>query len=268
MVEQTEHILQATEIVREFTTDEGESVVALKDFDLTVTSGEIVSLVGPSGCGKSTFLRLVSGLDSVTEGTLTYDGSPITDVSPFCGFMFQHDNLFPWLNVWDNVAFPLVSQKRYKTEKNRVRETIDMVGLQGFEKSYPHQISGGMASRVAIAQTFITNPSVILLDEPLSALDAFTRSKIQDEILRIWREYKPMILLVTHDIEEAVYMSTRVVVLSHRPGRVIGDIAIDLPFPRDRISLDFIRYRGQIMELLGRELEIAEEEARKAELEA
>ena len=244
------HQLIAAHVSRWFTGEDGVKLLALDDFNLEVNQGEVVALIGPSGCGKSTFLRLVAGLDEMQEGTLTYDGDPITAPSPNRGFVFQQANLYPWLTVEKNVAFGLKANEEYQEKKPRVQEMIDLMGLSGFEKSYPHQISGGMAARVAIAQTLVMDPEVILLDEPLSALDAFTRAVIQDEILKMVDRFHPIVLLVTHDIEEAVYLSDRVIVLSPRPGTNIADIPVDLPHPRDCISPEFIAKRHEVLDAL------------------
>jgi sulfonate transport system ATP-binding protein len=230
--------------------DSGAKVIALKDLNLDVTLGEIVGLIGPSGCGKSTFLRTVAGLDKPTCGELVFNGRRIEKPEPSRGFVFQQASLFSWYTVYENIAFSLKAIGQYKQRKHEVQELIDAMGLTGFERAYPHQISGGMASRTALAQTFIQRPDMILLDEPLSALDAFTRMAIQDEILKRWADYKPTILLVTHDIEEAVYLCDRVVILSPRPGHVIGEVAIDIERPRDRVGEGFVEKRRQIMDLL------------------
>ena len=242
--------LVATDVKRIFDTDEHTELLALHDFNLTAEHGELVALIGPSGCGKSTFLRLVAGLDEAQGGSITYGGEEIKGPSYNRGFVFQETNLYPWLTVENNIAFGLKARGVYKQQKDRVQEMINLMGLTGFEKSYPHQISGGMAARVAIAQTLVQDPGVILLDEPLSALDAFTRAVIQDEILAMRDRFKPIILMVTHDIEEAVYMADRVVVLSPRPGTIVGEITVDMPHPRDRISPEFIEKRHAIMDML------------------
>lgn len=242
--------LVARGVLRVFDDAERGELVALRDFNLEASHGEIVVLIGPSGCGKSTFLRLVAGLDEAQGGTIEYGGEPIKGPSYDRGFVFQETNLYPWLTVEKNVAFGLKARGVYKQQKGRVQEMIDLMGLTGFEKSYPHQISGGMAARVAIAQTFVQDPGVILLDEPLSALDAFTRAIIQDEILKMRDRFKPIILMVTHDIEEAVYMADRVVVLTPRPGTNAGEVAVALEHPRDRISSEFIALRHRIMDML------------------
>lgn len=242
--------LAAKDVLRVFDDADKGELVALRDFNLQAKHGEIVALIGPSGCGKSTFLRLVAGLDKAQGGTVEYGGEPITGPSHDRGFVFQETNLYPWLTVEKNIAFGLKARGIYREQKGRVQEMIDLMGLTGFEKSYPHQISGGMAARVAIAQTFVQDPGIILLDEPLSALDAFTRATIQDEILKMRNRFQPIILMVTHDIEEAVYMADRVVVLSPRPGTNAGEVVIDMPHPRDRISSEFIEYRHRIMDML------------------
>ncbi len=244
------HHLIAQGIKRAFKADDGTELVALSNFDFEAKQGEVVALIGPSGCGKSTFLRLVAGLDTPQSGELTYNGSPITGPDPNRGFVFQQANLYPWLTVEKNVAFGLKANGTYMENRHRVQEMIDLMGLAGFEKSYPHQISGGMAARVAIAQTLVMDPDVLLLDEPLSALDAFTRAVIQDEILAMCVKFKPIVLLVTHDIEEAVYLADRVVVLSPRPGTKVAEIPVDLPHPRDRISSEFIAKRHEILDAL------------------
>lgn len=249
MVDRNDKVLVAKDVKRIYESDEG-SLLALHDFNLEARHGELVALIGPSGCGKSTFLRTVAGLDKAQGGTVTYGGEEIDGPSYDRGFVFQETNLYPWLTVEKNIAFGLKARGVYKQNKDKVQEMIDLMGLSGFEKSYPHQISGGMAARVAIAQTLVQDPDIILLDEPLSALDAFTRAIIQDEILKMRDRFQPIILMVTHDIEEAIYMADRVVVLSPRPGTNIGEIAIDLPHPRDRIAPEFIELRHAVMDML------------------
>jgi len=243
--------LEATDIRRVFTSQEGKQVVALDGFNLSVQGSEVVGLIGPSGCGKSSFLRLVAGLDMPQAGRLTVGGEAITGPDFTRGLVFQNAALFEWLTVWDNIAFGLRARKVYKQQKQRVQEWIDLMGLSGFERSYPHQISGGMASRTALARTFIQEPSVILLDEPLSSLDAFTRANIQDQIIAMQQRAQAIILLVTHDIEEAVYLCDRIVVMSARPGRALGQVVVDLPHPRDRTQERFISLRRAVMAMLG-----------------
>ena len=213
-------------------------------------SGEFISLVGPSGCGKSTILRLVAGLIQPTTGKLTVDGKTSTEPSPERGMVFQKPTLFPWLTVWDNIAFSLRMQGRLKGNKDKVERMIKVIGLEKFRNDYPGQLSGGMAQRVALVRSLINEPDILLLDEPLGALDAFTRMNMQDEILKIWQEKEQLAIMVTHDVDEAIYMGTRVIVLDANPGRVVADIQIKEPFPRDRSSDTFVQYRNEILNRL------------------
>lgn len=223
---------------------------ALNEINLTMESGEFISLVGPSGCGKSTILRLVAGLIQPTTGKLTVDGKTITEPSPERGRVFQKPTLFPWLTVWDNIAFSLRMQGRLKGNKDKVERMIKVIGLEKFRNDYPGQLSGGMAQRVALVRSLINEPDILLLDEPLGALDAFTRMNMQDEILKIWQEKEQLAIMVTHDVDEAIYMGTRVIVLDANPGRVVADIQIKEPFPRDRSSDTFVQYRNEILNRL------------------
>ena len=223
---------------------------ALNEINLTMESGEFISLVGPSGCGKSTILRLVAGLIQPTTGKLTVDGKTITEPSPEEGMVFQKPTLFPWLTVWDNIAFSLRMQGRLKGNKDKVERMIKVIGLEKFRNDYPGQLSGGMAQRVALVRSLINEPDILLLDEPLGALDAFTRMNMQDEILKIWQEKEQLAIMVTHDVDEAIYMGTRVIVLDANPGRVVADIQIKEPFPRDRSSDTFVQYRNEILNRL------------------
>ena len=223
---------------------------ALDDVSVTMESGEFISLVGPSGCGKSTILRLVAGLINPTLGSVTVDGKEVDGPSPDRGVVFQKPTLFPWLTVEKNIGFSLEMQGKLKGNEHKVQRMIDVIGLQKFKDDYPGQLSGGMAQRVALVRTLINEPEILLLDEPLGALDAFTRMRMQDEILSIWAEKKQLALMVTHDVDEAIYMGTRVLVMDANPGRVVADIKIDLPFPRDRSSDEFIKYRVEILNTL------------------
>ena len=223
---------------------------ALNEINLTMESGEFISLVGPSGCGKSTILRLVAGLIQPTTGKLTVDGKTISEPSPERGMVFQKPTLFPWLTVWDNIAFSLRMQGRLKGNKDKVERMIKVIGLEKFRNDYPGQLSGGMAQRVALVRSLINEPDILLLDEPLGALDAFTRMNMQDEILKIWQEKEQLAIMVTHDVDEAIYMGTRVIVLDANPGRVVADIQIKEPFPRDRSSDTFVQYRNEILNRL------------------
>lgn len=227
-----------------------EDVVALNGFSLDIEPGSFVSLIGPSGCGKSTLLRLIGGLDKATQGEIFLDGEKITKPGSDRGFAFQGSNLFPWLTVEKNIAFGLKARHIYREKKEDVHEFIKLVGLEGFEKSYPHQLSGGMCQRASLARALVGHPKVLLLDEPLGALDAFTRMNLQDEILNIWKEHNMTMIMVTHDVDEAIYMSDKVVVMSARPSKVEDIIEIELPRPRARIQDSFQIYRNKILEIL------------------
>jgi ABC-type nitrate/sulfonate/bicarbonate transport system ATPase subunit len=235
---------------RVFKDTSGNDLVALDKVDLDIKRGEFVSLVGPSGCGKSTLLRLLAGLDTPTTGDLYLDDILITEPGHERGLVFQDPTLFPWLNVHDNIATGLKARKVYKQQKQDVVDYIKLVGLEGFEKSYPHQISGGMAQRVSLARALVNEPKVLLLDEPLGALDAFTRMQMQDEILRIWGNNKMTMMLVTHDIDEAIYLCDRIVIMTARPGRIQSVIKVNLERPRSRNHLDFLKLRAEILEIL------------------
>ena len=223
---------------------------ALQDVSTSMTSGEFVSLVGPSGCGKSTILRLVAGLINSTLGRVTVDGTEVDGPSPDRGLVFQNPTLFPWLTVEKNISFSLDMQGQSEGKAEKVRRMLEITGLERFKNDYPAQLSGGMAQRVALVRTLINEPEILLLDEPLGALDAFTRMSMQDEILNIWVERRQLALMVTHSIDEAVYMGTRVLVMEANPGRIIADIKIDEEFPRDRSSARFVEYRNEILNRL------------------
>lgn len=227
-----------------------DEVRVLNDFNLNIEPGSFVSLIGPSGCGKSTLLRIIGGLEKQFEGTVLLDGEKITRAGSDRGFAFQGSNLFPWLTVQGNVAFGLKARKIYKERKSDVQSIINLVGLNGFENSFPHQISGGMQQRASLARALVGHPKVLLLDEPLGALDAFTRMNLQDEILRIKNENNMTMVMVTHDVDEAIYMSDKVVVMSARPSRVEAVIDINLPHPRVRVQDTFALYRNKILEIL------------------
>ncbi len=227
-----------------------ENIVALNEFSLDIEPGTFVSLIGPSGCGKSTLLRLIGGLDTPSSGAILLDGKKILKPGSDRGFAFQGSNLFPWLTVEKNIAFGLKARHIYKNSKKDVQDFIDLIGLKGFEKSYPHQLSGGMNQRASLARALVGHPKVLLLDEPLGALDAFTRMNLQDEILKIWKEHNMTMIMVTHDVDEAVYMSDKVVVMSARPSKVEAVIAIDLPRPRARAQDTFQVYRSRILDIL------------------
>ena len=225
-------------------------VAALDGVSLNVAASELVSIVGPSGCGKSTLLRLAAGLDTPTSGELYIGSELITGPSAERGLVFQDPNLFPWLTVRRNIQSGLVARGVLQEKRHEVDEFMRLVGLEGFANTYPHHLSGGMAQRVALARALINHPKVLLLDEPLGALDAFTRMRMQDEVLRLWEARGTTMLLVTHDIDEAIYMSDRIVIMSPRPGRIERIISVTLPRPRQRNHAEFLQLRGDILELL------------------
>ena len=250
-MEKNKVTLKLEDVSKSFAKIETDEVThALTSVTTTMESGEFISMVGPSGCGKSTMLRLVAGLIKPTTGKLTVNGEEIGEPGPDRGMMFQKATLFPWLTVKDNIAFSLKMQGKLKGNEDKVENMIKVIGLEGFREDYPAQLSGGMAQRVALVRSLINEPPILLLDEPLGALDAFTRMNMQDEILKIWQEKKQLAVMVTHDVDEAIYMGTRVLVMDAHPGRVIADIPIDLPFPRDRGSREFVEYRVDILNKL------------------
>lgn len=223
---------------------------ALQDVSTEMQSGEFVSLVGPSGCGKSTILRLVAGLITPTLGCVTVDGKEVDGPSPERGLVFQNPTLFPWLTVEKNISFSLDMRGAAVGKAEKVKHMLEITGLEKFRNDYPAQLSGGMAQRVALVRTLINEPEILLLDEPLGALDAFTRMNMQDEILNIWTQRRQLALMVTHSIDEAVYMGTRVLVMEANPGRIVADIKISEDFPRDRSSASFVEYRNEILNKL------------------
>ena len=230
--------------------DSTEVTNAVTDVNVSMYNGEFVSLVGTSGCGKSTILRMIAGLIAPTTGELTINGTKITSPEPDIGMVFQKPTLFPWLTVEDNVAFSLKMQGKLKEGMEDVQRLIKVIGLEKFKKDYPGQLSGGMAQRVALARAMISKPGILLMDEPLGALDAFTRMNMQNEILDMWQVNKQLVVMVTHDIDEAIHMSSRILVMEAHPGRIREEIKIDMDYPRNRSSSSFVEYRNHILDLL------------------
>jgi NitT/TauT family transport system ATP-binding protein len=226
-------LIQAQGIVKIYPTVSGEPVLALDHLDMAVRDGEFVCLVGPSGCGKSTLLRLLAGLDRADAGSFSLAGSRIDGPSGEVGVVFQQATLLPWLTVWQNVTLPLrVGGHRMGTREAPVRELFHIAGLQGFENKYPYELSGGMQQRVAIVRALSRDPKLLLMDEPFGSLDALTREKMNAELQRIWLASRKTVVLITHSIDEAVFLGDRVIVMSPRPGRIIRELDVNLPRPR------------------------------------
>ncbi|MFM0039600.1 ABC transporter ATP-binding protein [Paraburkholderia strydomiana] len=220
----------------------------LDDISLRVRPGEFVSVLGASGCGKSTLLRLIAGLDTDYSGEILVAGEQVRDTSLQRGIVFQDHRLFPWLTASQNILAALRNAPlTTKQKRDAVAEHIALVGLTGFENAYPNQLSGGMAQRVAIARGLVNRPRVLLLDEPFGALDALTRGRLQNELQRIWEQERITMILVTHDVDEAVYLGDRVVTMAPRPGRIKRIVDVALPRPRDRADVRFIRLRDEIV---------------------
>jgi ABC-type nitrate/sulfonate/bicarbonate transport system ATPase subunit len=253
---------------KQYTTPQ-HTLKVLEDINLSIRPGEFISIVGASGCGKSTLLRLLIGLEADYEGQLLLDEQPIRGASLDRGIVFQEHRLFPWLTVAQNVALGLLNAPGTQAAKDKsVREHIHLVGLKGFEQAYPHQLSGGMSQRVAIARALVNRPEVLLLDEPFGALDALTRTRLQQELQRIWQAEGITAILVTHDVEEAVYLGDRVVVMQPRPGRIRRIVDVPLGRPRDRASADFVTIKDDVLSEFNHEINhasVAERLARSAD---
>ncbi len=226
------------------------AVEVLRGIDLAVGEGEFVCILGPSGCGKSTLLNIVAGFVDPTEGAVTIDGVPVTQPDPRRIFVFQERGVFPWLTVEQNIGFGLF-RLRDGEKHDRIARYVQLVGLQGFEKSYPSELSGGMKQRLEVARALAVNPDVLYLDEPFGALDSITRLQMRRELLRIWEAEKKTILFVTHDIEESVQLADRVVVMTQRPARIRRMIDVDIPHPRDLSSPRYIQIRDQLFAEIG-----------------
>ncbi|MFW2490388.1 ABC transporter ATP-binding protein [Clostridium chromiireducens] len=231
-----ESIIEISKLSKRYES-KGSYVDALLDIDLEVKEGECLSIIGSSGCGKSTLLKIIAGLETEYEGTITFDGKPIEGPSREKGVIFQDHRLLPWMTVAENIRFSLPDNE--KDSEDLIKENIELVGLNGFENAYPKQLSGGMAQRVSIARALANRPKILLLDEPFGALDAITRINMQEEMLRIWEKEKITMIIVTHDIDEAIYLGNRVIVMSSRPGRIRKIEETNLGSPRLRTSALF-----------------------------
>ncbi|MCC2690700.1 MAG: nitrate/sulfonate/bicarbonate transporter ATP-binding protein [Rhizobiaceae bacterium] len=229
-------------------------VQALQDLTLQVAPGEILAIVGGSGCGKSTALRVISGLDRPTRGRVVLDGEDILEPHEKIGIIFQEPRLLPWLTVAGNVGFGIAHLPKPERER-RVRRTLDKVGLSDKAGAWPRELSGGQSQRVAIARALVAQPEVLLLDEPFSALDAFTRADLQDHLLQLWADQKPTLVVVTHDVDEAVVLADRIIVMRPHPGRLHEEITAKLPRPRDRQSTAFVSIKRRVLAALDRSLD-------------
>ncbi|MDI9610264.1 MAG: ABC transporter ATP-binding protein [Archaeoglobales archaeon] len=246
----SEILLQIKNIRKWFNSQEKELMV-IDGVSFDVREGEFISILGPSGCGKTTLLRIIAGLEKQDEGEILLRGKSITGPGQDRSMVFQDYALFPWRTVLGNVLFGLEIRKIPKVEAlEKAKKFIKLVGLEGFENSYPHELSGGMRQRVAIARALVCEPEILLMDEPLSALDAQTRNVMQSELVRIWQETRKTIIYVTHNIEEAVYLADRIAVLSRRPAKLLDLVEVELERPRNRFSKEFIELRARIFNLI------------------
>src|SRR6202050_3865201 len=232
---------------------DGSRLPVLESIDLSVAAGDFVALLGPSGCGKSTLLRLVSALEQPSAGSILAEGSPIDRPDPSRILVFQDPTLFPWATVWNNVATGLDARGVLQQEHHGVHSARAVVARRDCSKAYPHQLSGGMAQRAALARALVNDPALLLLDEPLGQLDSLTRLTLQTELLALWRDKGFTAILVTHDVEEAVLLASRVIVLSERPARIKAEFTVDLPYPRHRDNPELVALRRQILGTLGLE---------------
>ena len=233
----------------------GSVTSALVDINLRIEEGEFVCLLGPSGCGKSTLLKIIAGLIPATSGRITINGQPVSGPGPERAVVFQDYALFPWMTVRDNVEFGLEARRLPVAERREVSSRLlKVVGLSDFAERFPHQLSGGMKQRVSIARALAVDPSLLLMDEPFGALDAQTRHLLQDELLRVWREYRKTVVFVTHSIEEAIYLSDRIVVMTARPGRVKQIVVVSEARPRDMASADMNQRQREVRAVLNEEI--------------
>lgn len=241
-------------VSKQFLDGDGGAVEALRSTSLDVAEGDFVSIVGPSGCGKSTLLNMLGGFDTPTSGQILVNGQKINGPDIDRGMVFQDYALFPWLSVLDNVMFGMRKTHSRAEARKTALEWLDLVGLKDFAEKHPRHLSGGMKQRVAIARTFATDPKVILMDEPFGALDALTRRFLQQQLLKIWRDHRKTVIFITHSVQEAVYLSSRVVIMTARPGRIKLDTPIDLPHPRKITDPDFRDTESRIFDALDEEL--------------
>ena len=252
-------------VIEYFTPRTGRRVLAVDNLDLQIHEGEFLAICGPSGCGKTTFLNAVDGLLPINSGEIRLDNRLITKPGHDRAMVFQHASLLPWRTVAKNVAYGLELRGAMNREaKERVQRFVSLVGLEGFEEAYPHELSGGMQQRANLARALAADPEILLMDEPFAALDAQTREFMQQELLKVWNATRKTVLFITHQIDEAIFLSDRVIVMSARPGRIIADIAIDLPRPRlleIKRTPRFVEHEDQIWRLISSQLNSAGQQA-------
>jgi len=252
MTQEKKEIIAIDGLSKSFTTEKGEHLLAVEEVSLTIPENSFTCIVGPSGCGKSTILRIAAGLEKATAGTVHYRSAPVTKPCGEIGLVFQEYSLFPWLTVLDNVAAgPEFAGVDKATRHQRAMEYLSMVGMEEFKGAYPHELSGGMKQRVAIARALANEPDVLLMDEPFGALDAHTRILLQRELLNVWELTRKTIVLVTHSVDEAVYLADQIVIMSSRPGRILKKLEVDMARPRSRAVPKF----GELTDFILKELE-------------
>jgi NitT/TauT family transport system ATP-binding protein len=249
--------LAISDLSQSFRKDDGSDLVVLDNITFDVEDKEFVCILGSSGCGKTTLLRLIAGLDEAQSGSIILDGEEIRGTSPKVGMVFQEYSLFPWRTVIDNIAFGLEMRGMQREERYRIADSyLKLVNLAQFRNSFPTELSGGMRQRVAVARALALDPVLLLMDEPFGALDAQTRNMLQKELLEIWEETKKTIVFITHSVDEAVYLSDRIIVLTPRPGRICQVFPINLPRPRERTSPEFAQVRREVLDLINRNCSI------------
>lgn len=244
MIKQDTYI-KVQDLHKKYIQNEQGDFVVLKEISFEVKRGEVVCIIGSSGCGKSTLLRAIAGLDSEYEGQVLIEGRLIREPSKKRGFVYQEARLFPWLTVEDNIKF-VINNGTKDEKKKKVQDIINLVGLAGFERAYPRELSGGMAQRVNIARALLNEPEILFLDEPFGALDALTRMQLQNELLRIREELQNTMLLVTHDIDEAIYLADKIIILGNRPANILDIVTVPLGKKRDRNSMEFLEIRKKV----------------------
>ncbi|MDC3415957.1 ABC transporter ATP-binding protein [Aquibacillus salsiterrae] len=247
--------ISINQLNKQFTDKNGNPSTVLKDINLAIEKGEFVSILGPSGCGKSTLLSIVAGLTDVTSGEIIVDGTKITKPGKDRGMVFQQAALFPWINVLENVMFPLKKEMSKKEATDQAKKYLKMVQLSNYLEHYPHELSGGMQQRVAIARALAMDPDILLMDEPFGALDEQTRTRLHDQLEDIWTETKKTVLFVTHSISESIKLSDRIIVMGTRPGTVLTDIKVDIPRPRSEHKDKMIEIEEHVMGYLKKEID-------------